>query len=52
MPPLLSRALAESHALELRAAGSRLVADTIEGALRQGGLALFDEGFQLDSSLN
>ena len=29
-----------------------MVVDTIEDALRQGGLALFDEGFQLDSSLN
>ena len=29
-----------------------MVVETIEGTLRQGGLALFDEGFQLDSSLN
>ena len=29
-----------------------MVVETIEDALRQGGLALFDEGFQLDSSLN
>ena len=36
----------------MRAAGSQLVVDTIESALRQGGLALFDEGFQIDSSLN
>ena len=36
----------------LRNTGSRILVDTIEDALRQGGLALFDEGFQLDSSLN
>ena len=42
----------DSPALDLRAAGSRLVVETIEDALRQGGLALFEEGFQLDSSLN
>ena len=36
----------------MRAVGSQLVVEAIEDALRQGGLALFDEGFQLDSSLN
>ena len=36
----------------LRNTGSRILVDTIEDALRQGGLALFDEGFQLDSSLS
>ncbi|MCY4049071.1 MAG: hypothetical protein OXF24_05750, partial [Hyphomicrobiales bacterium] len=36
----------------MRAASSQLVVETIEDALRRGGLALFDEGFQLDSSLN
>ena len=44
--------LDDSHTLNLQAAGSRLLADAIEDALRQGGTALFDEGFQLDSSLN
>ena len=44
--------LADSPALDLRTVGSRLVVETIEDALRQGGLALFDEGFQLDSSLS
>ena len=38
--------------MNLRAAGSWLVVDAIEDALRQSGAALFDEGFQLDSSLN
>ena len=47
-PPLLT----DSHTLNFRAASSRLVVETIEDVLRQGGLALFDEGFQLDSSLN
>ena len=42
----------DAPALDLRAVGSQLVVETIEDALRQGGLALFDEGFQLDSSLN
>ena len=45
-------ALTEFHTLDLRATGSQLVVDTIEDALRQVGLALFDEVFQLDSSLN
>ncbi len=36
----------------MRAVGSQLVVDTIEDALRQGGLALFEEGFQFESSLN
>ncbi len=43
--------LTDSRALDLRAVGSKLVTETIEDALRQGGLALFGEGFQLDSSL-
>ena len=42
----------DSRTLELRTAGSQLVVDAIEDTLRQGGLALFDEGFQLDSSFN
>ena len=50
--PSASPSLADSHTLNLRATGSRLIVDTIEDALRQGGTALFDEGFQLDSSLN
>ena len=39
------------HALDLRTAGSQLVIETIEDALRQGGLALLGEDFQLSSSL-
>ena len=50
--PFTPPSLTDSHTLNLRAAGSRLVVDAIEDALRQKGLALFDEGFQLDSSLN
>ena len=42
----------EDRTLSLRETGSRLVVDTIENALRQGGLALFDERFQIDSSLD
>ena len=48
----VSLALTESRTLDLRTVGSRLVVETLEDALRQGGLALFDEGFQLDSSLS
>ncbi|MCY4037889.1 MAG: inverse autotransporter beta domain-containing protein [Hyphomicrobiales bacterium] len=43
--------LANSHTLDLRAASSQIVVDTIEHALRWGGFKLFDERFQLDSSL-
>ena len=50
--PSTPPSLTDSHTLNLRAASSRLVVDTIEDALRQGGNALFDEGFQIDSSLN
>ena len=42
---------AEDRTLNLRETGSQIVIDTIENALRQGGLALLGEGFQLDSSL-
>ena len=52
LPPPPPPTITDSHALDLRAAGSQLVVDTIEDALHRGGLALFDEGFQLDSSLN
>ena len=36
----------------LRNTSSRMIIDTIEGALRQGGLALFEDGFQVDSSIS
>ncbi|MCY4048090.1 MAG: inverse autotransporter beta domain-containing protein [Hyphomicrobiales bacterium] len=42
----------DTPALDLRAVGSQLVVETIEDALRQGGLSLLGEGFQLDSSLS
>ena len=35
----------------MRETGSQIVIDTIENALHQGGLALFGEGFQIDSSV-
>ena len=41
----------DAPALDLRAVGSQLVVETIEDAVRYGGLSLFGEGFQLDSSL-
>ncbi len=44
--------LTDSPAPDLRAVGSQLVVDTIENALRQGGVALFDERFQIDSSVS
>ena len=48
-PPL---SIAEGRTLNLRESGSRIVVETIEDALRSGGLALLGEGFQLDSSLS
>ena len=35
----------------LRNASSRMLVDAVEGALREGGLALFEEGFRIDSSI-
>ena len=35
----------------LRNASSRMLVDAVEGALRGGGLALFEEGFRIDSSI-
>ena len=43
--------VADGSTLNLRETGSQIVVETIENALRQGGLALLGEGFQLDSSL-
>ena len=37
--------------LALRSASSRILVDGIEDAIRQGGLALFNENFRLDSSI-
>ena len=44
--------VAEDRTLNLRETGSQIVVETIENALRRGGLALLGEGFQLDSSLS
>ena len=43
--------ITDGRTLNLRKAGSQIVIQTIENALRQGGIALLGEGFQLDSSL-
>ena len=50
--PSLPQNLANSRTLDLRDVGSQIVVETIEDAIRQGGVALFDERFQLDSSLS
>ena len=47
-----SFSVTENQTLSLRETGSQLVIDAIEDALYRGGLALFDEGFQIDSSLS
>ena len=44
--------VADDRTLSLRETGSQIVMETIEDAIRQGGLALLGEGFQIDSSLN
>ena len=44
--------VADDRVLNLREAGSKIVMETIEDALRAGGIALFDERFQIDSSLS
>ena len=44
--------VAEDPVLNMRETGSKIVMETIEDAIRQGGTALLGEGFQLDSSLN
>ena len=44
--------VADDRTLNLRETGSQIVVETIENALRQGGLALLGEGFQFDSSLS
>ena len=46
-----SFSVADGSTLNLRETSSQIVVETIENALRQGGLALLGEGFQLDSSL-
>ena len=44
--------VADDRTLSLRGTGSQIVMETIEDAIRQGGLALLGEGFQIDSSLS
>ena len=56
-PPTLTNSypsfsVTEDHTLNLRETGSQIVIQTIGDALRQGGLVLLGEGFQLDSSLS
>ena len=50
-PPPLNASL-NSRTLDLRETASQLVVKTVEDALRAGGIALFDERFQIDSSLD
>ena len=50
--PHPSFSVTEDLTLNLRETGSQIVIQTMENALRQGGLALLGEGFQLDSSLS
>ena len=50
-PPVPDNSI-DAPALDLRAVGSQLVVETIEDAMRHGGLALFGEGFQFESSLD
>ena len=56
-PPSLTNlhppfSIIEGRTLDLRETGSQIVVDTIENALRLGGIGLFDERFQFDSSVN
>ena len=44
--------VADDRTLNLRETGSKIVVETVEDALRQGGVSLLGDGFQLDSSLN
>lgn len=44
--------ITEGSGLNLQETGSQLLIDTIEDVLYQGGLALFDDGFRMDSSLS
>ena len=52
VPAKESRNYSECGRQALRNTGSRIIVDTIEDVLHQGGLAVFEEGFRLDSSLN
>ena len=47
-----SFSVADDRVLNLRETGSKIVMETVEDALRDGGIALLGEDFQIDSSLN
>ena len=51
VPAGISRDYSECGKRALRNASSRMLVDAVEGALREGGLALFEEGFRIDSSI-
>ena len=51
VPAGASRDYSECGKRALRNASSRMLVDAVEGALREGGLALFEEGFRIDSSI-
>ena len=51
VPAGTSRDYSECGKLALRNASSRMLVDTVEDALQEGGLALFQEGFRIDSSI-
>ncbi|MCY4053570.1 MAG: inverse autotransporter beta domain-containing protein, partial [Hyphomicrobiales bacterium] len=51
VPAGTSRDYSECGKRALRNASSRMLVDAVEGALREGGLALFEEGFRIDSSI-
>ncbi|MCY4049616.1 MAG: inverse autotransporter beta domain-containing protein, partial [Hyphomicrobiales bacterium] len=51
VPAGTSRDYSECGKRALRNASSRMLVDAVEGALRGGGLALFEEGFRIDSSI-
>ncbi|MCY4034060.1 MAG: inverse autotransporter beta domain-containing protein, partial [Hyphomicrobiales bacterium] len=50
-PSAVDHDYAECGKRALRDAGSRMLVNAVEGALREGGLALFEEGFRIDSSI-
>ena len=51
VPAGTSRDYSECGRRALRNAGSRMLVNTVENALREGGFALFKEGFRIDSSI-
>ena len=51
VPAGTSRDYSECGKRALRNASSRMLVDAVEDALRGGGLALFEEGFRIDSSI-